>query len=156
MITGIILCWYLITCVACGVREMAAAEKKKQFKICGGCKEFHYCSVECQTDHWPVHKSYCLKKTANIKNNQSGEWHTTREGRIDDVCPCVLQRTVHNLTRYEQSKCCRYECDKYVYPPRSVWYTGILCENDVSATTHPIQVIFCRAKCRRKYFATNL
>ena len=32
-----------------------------QLSLCGKCKKIHYCSRECQTAHWPVHKLICKK-----------------------------------------------------------------------------------------------
>ena len=37
-------------------------------KRCGGCKQTYYCSRECQTKHWPSHKTKC--KEIKKKNNK--------------------------------------------------------------------------------------
>ena len=34
---------------------------KEGNKRCGGCKQTYYCSKECQTKHWAVHKRKCKK-----------------------------------------------------------------------------------------------
>lgn len=38
-------------CAHCG--------KPKSTKRCGACKFAYYCSAECQTKHWQVHKAIC-------------------------------------------------------------------------------------------------
>lgn len=35
--------------------------RKKAESCCGQCRITYYCSVNCQKNHWKVHKSYCQK-----------------------------------------------------------------------------------------------
>lgn len=46
-------------CANCGVR---AAGEKRLMK-CGRCREAHYCSKECQTKHWNIHRKMCDEST---------------------------------------------------------------------------------------------
>ncbi len=44
-------------CVQCGKTKAAHAPEK--LKACSRCKAVKYCSVECQKEHWSIHKSGC-------------------------------------------------------------------------------------------------
>ena len=47
-------------CFHCGnIDDPASAVCNKK---CSGCQEAFYCSVRCQTAHWPIHKVTCLKE----------------------------------------------------------------------------------------------
>ncbi len=35
--------------------------KKNAESSCGNCRLVHYCSVNCQRNHWKLHKSFCQK-----------------------------------------------------------------------------------------------
>ena len=53
------------TCASCGA-------KPEKPKICGGCKSVHYCSSNCQTNHWNLkdgkdHKSLCKLLALNAE-----------------------------------------------------------------------------------------
>jgi hypothetical protein len=45
------------TCGGCGASEGS-------LKRCGRCLTVTYCSKECQTEHWAVHKATCSKPAA--------------------------------------------------------------------------------------------
>ena len=47
-------------CFNCGNLDDPASEIRNQ--KCAGCQEAFYCSVSCQTAHWPIHKVTCLKE----------------------------------------------------------------------------------------------
>ena len=44
----------------CGGCSAVRAEEAKAYSVCGGCREVHYCSRECQRKHWKTHKPECL------------------------------------------------------------------------------------------------
>ncbi|KAI9024675.1 hypothetical protein DFJ74DRAFT_705418 [Hyaloraphidium curvatum] len=46
----------LYGCASCG--KMSAKEGG-EMKRCSRCRAAHYCSKECQTAHWPQHKTVC-------------------------------------------------------------------------------------------------
>jgi hypothetical protein len=46
-------------CFHCGSLDDPASGIRNQ--KCAGCREAFYCSVSCQTAHWPIHKVTCLK-----------------------------------------------------------------------------------------------
>jgi hypothetical protein len=50
-------------CSNCGVREDG-----RKLKKCGRCKRSHYCSRDCQAEHWAKHKTVCAREAANQKN----------------------------------------------------------------------------------------
>jgi MYND finger len=43
-----------IHCAACG------GSPTEKTNLCGGCMMVHYCSKECQQNHWTEHKKECL------------------------------------------------------------------------------------------------
>jgi hypothetical protein len=47
-------------CGGCGVEKRGDG---KPLQVCARCKERRYCSTECQTKHWKVHKKVCEPAT---------------------------------------------------------------------------------------------
>jgi len=45
-----------VTCAGCG-----KSQKKRKYKLCGGCMDVCYCSTSCQRGHWKCHKKKCVK-----------------------------------------------------------------------------------------------
>lgn len=43
-------------------RVCGACGSSNSTKVCGGCREQVYCSLECQRDHWREHQTQCRKK----------------------------------------------------------------------------------------------
>ena len=39
-------------------------------KACAGCRSCHYCSVECQKQHWQQHKKVCGKSAADLSKEE--------------------------------------------------------------------------------------
>ena len=50
----------VIAVMKCGGCSAVRAEEAKAYSVCGGCREVHYCSRECQRKHWKTHKPECL------------------------------------------------------------------------------------------------
>lgn len=55
-----------VSCANCGAEET-------NMKVCSGCRVAHYCSRECQSDHWTRHKSICgtakkMRQTSRTRN----------------------------------------------------------------------------------------
>ncbi len=44
--------------------ECAECGRRKQLQKCARCRGIHYCSAECQKEHWKVHKPDCKKVAA--------------------------------------------------------------------------------------------
>lgn len=43
---------------SCFTCQKSASDEVK-FKVCSKCKQATYCSVQCQREHWPLHKTTC-------------------------------------------------------------------------------------------------
>ena len=56
-------------CVRCGA--------KTKLRRCAGCKRARYCSAECATADWPVHKPAC----AVLKRGSLGRWRSDEGGQ---------------------------------------------------------------------------
>ncbi len=52
-----------LSCAHCGHRIAP--------KVCGQCKDVHYCGRECQTTHWPAHKKECKARLFFRENLKS-------------------------------------------------------------------------------------
>lgn len=50
-----------ICCANCSKTQFNAPN----LKLCAKCRVTHYCSRDCQTAHWKVHKKVCAKQTAS-------------------------------------------------------------------------------------------
>ena len=51
---------FLKQCPNCASYQWPQPENIDSYKRCAGCKVLHYCSKECQTEHWlKVHKKHC-------------------------------------------------------------------------------------------------
>ncbi|KAJ5038626.1 uncharacterized protein L3040_006307 [Drepanopeziza brunnea f. sp. 'multigermtubi'] len=42
-----------------GLKSCAVCGQSDTVKPCSGCRDFAYCSKECQKTHWPFHKKHC-------------------------------------------------------------------------------------------------
>ncbi|KAJ7633362.1 hypothetical protein DFH06DRAFT_1479621 [Mycena polygramma] len=43
------------------------APKKKPFPVCSACQEISFCSKECQTKAWPLHKTVCQMRKNTVR-----------------------------------------------------------------------------------------
>ena len=41
-------------------------QKESELKRCSKCKQASYCSVECQSQHWPKHKPNCIPSDSSL------------------------------------------------------------------------------------------
>ena len=62
----------VVVCANCGAKETEA----RRFQVCSACKSkapsTKYCSVECQRQHWPLHKDICKLLVKAIDNQKKG------------------------------------------------------------------------------------
>jgi hypothetical protein len=42
------------------LQKFLEARGKLSIKLCTGCEQVRYCSIECQKKDWPVHKLSCM------------------------------------------------------------------------------------------------
>lgn len=52
----------MCTCHSCGIKE---SDLLTSLLICGVCRRATYCSLDCQKEHWPLHKAACTKRGTN-------------------------------------------------------------------------------------------
>ena len=45
----------------CNKCKSKIGEGGKKLKLCSGCKDVYYCSIECQKSNWKEHKPLCKK-----------------------------------------------------------------------------------------------
>jgi hypothetical protein len=64
-------------CALPGCGNAGSAEDK--LKVCGGCGDVAYCTVEHQREHWATHKGQCKQK--HKKSTDPMESHL-RRGRV--------------------------------------------------------------------------
>ena len=57
-------------CRQCQKQEFKMTKEKSTFKLCSGCRDVRYCSVECQKVHWKQHKLECEKTVGPIVRNR--------------------------------------------------------------------------------------
>jgi hypothetical protein len=50
-----------VTHGCCAFCEESPERAAMKLSLCGRCRKVSYCSVDCQTAHWPVHKRMCKK-----------------------------------------------------------------------------------------------
>ena len=55
----------------CGNPECHVEQNKVHLLICSRCKEAFYCSSECQTQHWPAHRTICRSKQPDAQKATS-------------------------------------------------------------------------------------
>ena len=62
----------VVLCASCGAEETEA----RRFQVCSACKSkspsTKYCSVECQRQHWPLHKDICKLLVKAIDDQKKG------------------------------------------------------------------------------------
>ena len=52
-----------VCCAACGTKLAANGKVSEEcwYLRCSQCERAVYCSVECQTEHWPAHRAECIR-----------------------------------------------------------------------------------------------
>ena len=69
---------YLRECANCPSYKWPQLDNYDLYKRCSGCKIFHYCSKECQTEHWlKVHRFHC--KYFSREKEKKGSRHDSNK-----------------------------------------------------------------------------
>ena len=72
-----------VTCSGCG-----KAQRKRKYKVCGGCMDACYCSEVCQKGHWNCHKKKCVGKMHEHKYKKVYPNGPRDNNEYDLVCEC--------------------------------------------------------------------
>ena len=82
-------------CFHCGNQDDPASEIRN--KKCADCQEAFYCSVSCQTAHWPIHKVTCLKAKGFMElDEKMSKTQMSRQSSVKGI-PRDLQMMTSNV-----------------------------------------------------------
>ena len=71
-------------CFNCGNLDDPASEIRNQ--KCAGCQEAFFCSLSCQTAHWPIHKATCLKEKGFMElDEKMSKTQMTRQSSVQGI-----------------------------------------------------------------------
>ena len=91
-------------CAHCNVEEGT--------KRCSGCKQTYYCSKECQTKHWQIHKKKCkqirrkkAKRNTNTKPKQHGIYKSMAQSMFLESETSNNQHIKHDTSMLQQVMC---------------------------------------------------
>lgn len=97
-------------------------------KVCQGCLQIRYCTVECQKLDWGNHKSFCLSHRYDKKEE--------KKNTVASVYPEEEKNTVANVEHNNESK-----------------YTCFFCKNkcsNIKVCGNCKKVRYCSVGCQKK------
>lgn len=86
-----------LQCASCGKTE------NKTLKKCSRCSEVFYCSKECQTKEWPMHKKIChqAKSTISLEKIWEKIQRTFWQDKLPAACPISRDDLWLNLAKMD-------------------------------------------------------
>lgn len=78
----------------CAKCSKTAADAGASLKLCSKCKSIHYCSRDCQKDHWKVHKKDCA---ANANANTGATFSTSSARNEREPLEVIIEKPFHRL-----------------------------------------------------------
>lgn len=79
-----------VICGNCDRSKVAISGERSIYKVCSACANVYYCSVECQKQDWPIHKTKC----ASLRNIPSQKERLSLASQIADK---LIQAKAHLL-----------------------------------------------------------
>jgi hypothetical protein len=95
----------MMCCAACGMAEDGDIKLKK----CNACKSVRYCSVKCQRDHRPQHKTDCKKRAADLRDEIL--FKQPKSSHLGDCPICCLPLRIDGMKSTMYSCCSKMICD---------------------------------------------
>jgi hypothetical protein len=91
-------------------------------KVCGGCLNARYCSVQCQKEHWPLHKPFCKKEEkkdeVKVKEKEEDESMIPQIKKNGDgpktiyICQICNKPSKFHCSRCQGANYCSLTCQK--------------------------------------------